>query len=219
MLPVPARARRTCWRANLASPHGAARAREAGARGAHARLRPRARSRWPGAASASASWRGRATTRPSCTAPRRAKRLLGPMAYLSAAVREPAAARAVAGSRMELDGAHGGERGAGHPARRTSRRSSSTSRSRTATSRATACSTWWCSRRKTAFERIPAVLAGLLDRGGEFPDRTGALEIHRARDGARGGRPAHGGAVRRRGHATSPRRSPRASCAAPPASS
>ena len=34
---------------------------------------------------------------------------------------------------------------------------------------------------KTAFELIPAVFAGLLDRGGEFPDRTGALEIHRAR--------------------------------------
>ena len=34
---------------------------------------------------------------------------------------------------------------------------------------------------KTAFELIPAVLAGLLDRGGDFPDRTGALEIHRAR--------------------------------------
>ena len=31
------------------------------------------------------------------------------------------------------------------------------------------------------FELIPAVFAGLLDRGGEFPDRTGALEIHRAR--------------------------------------
>ena len=35
---------------------------------------------------------------------------------------------------------------------------------------------------KTAFELIPAVLAGLLDRGGDFPDRTGALEIHRARE-------------------------------------
>lgn len=35
---------------------------------------------------------------------------------------------------------------------------------------------------QNAFELIPAVLAGLLDRGGDFPDRTGSLEIHRARD-------------------------------------
>lgn len=34
---------------------------------------------------------------------------------------------------------------------------------------------------QNAFELIPAVMAGLLDRGGEFPDRTGSLEIHRAR--------------------------------------
>lgn len=33
---------------------------------------------------------------------------------------------------------------------------------------------------QNAFELIPAVLAGLLDRGGDFPDRTGALELHRA---------------------------------------
>lgn len=35
---------------------------------------------------------------------------------------------------------------------------------------------------QNAFELIPAVLAGLLDRGGDFPDRTGSLEIHRAQD-------------------------------------
>ncbi len=35
---------------------------------------------------------------------------------------------------------------------------------------------------RTAFDLIPAVLAGLLDRGGEFPDRTDALELHRARE-------------------------------------
>lgn len=34
---------------------------------------------------------------------------------------------------------------------------------------------------QNAFELIPAVLAGLLDRGGDFPDRTDALELHRAR--------------------------------------
>lgn len=34
---------------------------------------------------------------------------------------------------------------------------------------------------QNAFELIPALLAGLLDRGGEFPDRTDSLEIHRAR--------------------------------------
>ena len=34
---------------------------------------------------------------------------------------------------------------------------------------------------QNAFELIPAVLAGLLDRGGDFPDRTEALELHRAR--------------------------------------
>lgn len=35
---------------------------------------------------------------------------------------------------------------------------------------------------RTAFDLIPALLAGLLDRGGEFPDRTDALEIHQARE-------------------------------------
>lgn len=35
---------------------------------------------------------------------------------------------------------------------------------------------------QNAFELIPAVLAGLLDRGGDFPDRTEALEIHHARE-------------------------------------
>lgn len=34
---------------------------------------------------------------------------------------------------------------------------------------------------QNAFELIPALFAGLLDRGGDFPDRTEALEIHRAR--------------------------------------
>lgn len=35
---------------------------------------------------------------------------------------------------------------------------------------------------QNAFELIPAVLAGLLDRGGDFPDRTGSLEILQAQD-------------------------------------
>lgn len=35
---------------------------------------------------------------------------------------------------------------------------------------------------QNAFELIPAVLAGLLDRGGDYPDRTGSLEIHHARE-------------------------------------
>lgn len=35
---------------------------------------------------------------------------------------------------------------------------------------------------QNAFELIPAVLAGLLDRGGDFPDRTDSLELHRARE-------------------------------------
>ena len=51
-----------------------------------------------------------------------------------------------------------------------------------------------------AFELIPAVLAGLLDRGGDFPDRTDSLEIHQARQVRVERRPPHGGAVRRRGH-------------------
>lgn len=37
-------------------------------------------------------------------------------------------------------------------------------------------------RANNAFELIPAVMAGLLDRGGEFPDRTASLEIFQARD-------------------------------------
>lgn len=35
---------------------------------------------------------------------------------------------------------------------------------------------------QNAFELIPAVIAGLLDRSGDFPDRTDSLEIHRARE-------------------------------------
>ena len=35
---------------------------------------------------------------------------------------------------------------------------------------------------KTAFDLIPAAIAGLLDRDGEFPDRTDALEIFRAKE-------------------------------------
>ncbi|MEA5019509.1 MAG: diacylglycerol kinase family protein [Gordonibacter sp.] len=35
---------------------------------------------------------------------------------------------------------------------------------------------------QNAFELIPALLAGLLDRGGEFPNRTDSLEIHQARN-------------------------------------
>lgn len=34
---------------------------------------------------------------------------------------------------------------------------------------------------RDAFGLIPAFLAGILDRGGEYPDRTEALEIHRGR--------------------------------------
>lgn len=35
---------------------------------------------------------------------------------------------------------------------------------------------------QTAFDLIPALFAGILDRGGEFPGRTDALEIHQARE-------------------------------------
>lgn len=35
---------------------------------------------------------------------------------------------------------------------------------------------------QTAFNLIPAVIAGLLDRGGEFPSRGDTLEIHRGKD-------------------------------------
>ncbi len=34
---------------------------------------------------------------------------------------------------------------------------------------------------KTAFDLLPAVFAGILDRDGEFPDRTDALEIYRSK--------------------------------------
>ncbi len=34
---------------------------------------------------------------------------------------------------------------------------------------------------KTAFDLLPALFAGILDRDGEFPDRTDALEIYRSR--------------------------------------
>ena len=36
-------------------------------------------------------------------------------------------------------------------------------------------------RAENAFGLIPAMLAGILDRGGEYPDRTESLEIHRAK--------------------------------------
>ena len=35
---------------------------------------------------------------------------------------------------------------------------------------------------QNAFELIPALFAGILDRGGEFPERTDSLEIHQARE-------------------------------------
>ncbi len=35
-------------------------------------------------------------------------------------------------------------------------------------------------RANNAFELIPALVAGMLDRGGDFPDRTDSLEIHQA---------------------------------------
>ena len=34
---------------------------------------------------------------------------------------------------------------------------------------------------ENAFGLIPALFAGLLDRDGDFPDRTDSLEFHRAR--------------------------------------
>lgn len=56
------------------------------------------------------------------------------------------------------------------------------SRSRTTTSRATAEFDVVVLKAKTAFDLIPAAIAGLLDRDGEFPDRTDALEIFRAKE-------------------------------------
>ena len=53
---------------------------------------------------------------------------------------------------------------------------------------------------QNAFELIPAVLAGLLDRGGDFPDRTEAPRAAPRPHRARCSRPAHGSAVRRRSH-------------------
>lgn len=35
---------------------------------------------------------------------------------------------------------------------------------------------------KTAFDLLPALIASFLDRGGEFPDRSDALEIHQAKE-------------------------------------
>ena len=77
-------------------------------------------------------------------------------------------------------------------------------RSLTRTSRETASSTWWCCARATAFDLIPAaMLAGpAWTADGDFPDRTDcAWRSIRAQQVASRRRPAHGGAVRRRGHA------------------
>ena len=71
---------------------------------------------------------------------------------------------------------------------------------------------------KTAFDLIPAVFAGILDRDGEFPDRTDALEIFRAKEVAVSADPPM--EVQYDGEAQGlPRRFPRASCPAPRACS
>lgn len=106
-----------------------------------------------------------------------AKRLFGPMAYLSAAIANPLPQK----SRftIELDGATVESEGVGVLLVNFSKIQFDITVTHENEPRDGVFDVVVL-KAQNAFELIPAVLAGLLDRGGDFPDRTGALELHRA---------------------------------------
>ena len=108
-----------------------------------------------------------------------AKRLLGPMAYFSAALANPLPQ--TSRFKLDLDGEHVESEGLGILLVNFSKIQFDITVTHGNEPRDGVFDVVVL-KAQNAFELIPALLAGLLDRGGDFPDRTGSLEIHRARE-------------------------------------
>ena len=108
-----------------------------------------------------------------------AKRLLGPMAYFSAALANPLPQTSK--FKLDLDGEHVESEGLGILLVNFSKIQFDITVTHGNEPRDGVFDVVVL-KAQNAFELIPALLAGLLDRGGDFPDRTGSLEIHRARE-------------------------------------
>ena len=107
-----------------------------------------------------------------------AKRLLGPMAYFSAALANPLPQ--TSRFKLDLDGEHVESEGLGILLVNFSKIQFDITVTHDNEPRDGVFDVVVL-KAQNAFELIPAVLAGLLDRGGDFPDRTDSLEIHQAR--------------------------------------
>ena len=108
-----------------------------------------------------------------------AKRLLGPMAYFSAALANPLPQ--TSRFKLDLDGEHVESEGLGILLVNFSKIQFDITVTHENEPRDGVFDVVVL-KAQNAFELIPALLAGLLDRGGDFPERTGSLEIHRARE-------------------------------------
>ena len=108
-----------------------------------------------------------------------AKRLLGPMAYFSAALANPLPQTSK--FKLDLDGEHVESEGLGILLVNFSKIQFDITVTHGNEPRDGVFDVVVL-KAQNAFELIPALLAGLLDRGGDFPERTGSLEIHRARE-------------------------------------
>ena len=108
-----------------------------------------------------------------------AKRLLGPMAYFSAALANPLPQTSK--FKLDLDGEHVESEGLGILLVNFSKIQFDITVTHGNEPRDGEFDVVVL-KAKTAFDLIPAVFAGLMDRGGDWPDRTDALEIHRARE-------------------------------------
>ena len=108
-----------------------------------------------------------------------AKRLLGPMAYFSAALANPLPQ--TSRFKLDLDGEHVESEGLGILLVNFSKIQFDITVTHDNEPRDGVFDVVVL-KAQNAFELIPALLTGLLDRGGDFPDRTGSLEFHRARE-------------------------------------
>ena len=108
-----------------------------------------------------------------------AKRLLGPLAYFSAALANPLPQTSK--FKLDLDGEHVESEGLGILLVNFSKIQFDITVTHENEPRDGVFDVVVL-KAQNAFELIPALLAGLLDRGGDFPERTGSLEIHRARE-------------------------------------
>ncbi len=108
-----------------------------------------------------------------------AKRLLGPMAYLSAAIANPLPQ--TSRFKLELDGKTVESEGLGILVVNFSKIQFDITVTHENEPRDGMLDVVVL-KAQNAFELIPALFAGLLDRSGEFPDRTGSLELHRAHE-------------------------------------